>query len=147
VPQLTFPVTRAGLAVPVWIGLTNPAIRMATVAGQPIPRPTGAAGLLDTACDLTAVAPSILRQLAVPVSTTATTNTAGGQVNVNLYRVSVGITDPAQPPGSPWLTFPDLLVTELAAHLPDADVLIGLDILLTCKLILDGPGRTFTLDV
>jgi hypothetical protein len=44
------------------------------------------------------------------------------------------------------LTFTDLLVTELAAQLPDADVLIGLDVLLTCKLILDGPGRTFTLD-
>jgi hypothetical protein len=100
-PQLTFPVTRAGLAVPVWLGLTNPAMRSAVAAGQPIPTPVGAAGLLDTACDLTAVAPWILRQLAVPLSKTATTHTACGQVPVNLYRVSLGITDPTQPPALP----------------------------------------------
>jgi hypothetical protein len=35
---------------------------------------------------------------------------------------------------------------ELPALLPGADVLIGLDVLLTCKLILDGPARQFTLE-
>lgn len=102
--------------------------------------------MLDTASDLTAVAPWIIQQLAIPVDTTSSTHTAGGPMNVKLFRVSIGITDPAQPSGSPWLTFSDLLVTELAAVLPDADVLVGLDILLTCKLFLDGPGCQFTLE-
>jgi hypothetical protein len=60
--------------------------------------------------------------------------------------VWVGITDPAQPAGSPWLTCSDMLVTELATLLPDTDILIGLDVVLTCKLVVDGPGRSFTLE-
>jgi hypothetical protein len=38
------------------------------------------------------------------------------------------------------------LVTELAALLPDTDVLVGLDVILTCKLILEGLGGQFTLE-
>jgi hypothetical protein len=144
--RLTFAVTSAGLAVPGWLGLTDQAILALRAAGEPVPRPVGARGLLDTASDLTAVASWILQQLAVPVATMSSTRTAGGPVNVRLYRVSLGSTDPTQPPGSPWLTCPDLLVTELATLLPDTDVLIGLDVLLTCKLFLDGPGRQFTLE-
>jgi hypothetical protein len=144
--QLTFPITRAGLAVPVWIGLTDQAMLGLLAAKEPVPRPVGAQGLLDTAANPTAVAPWILQQLAVPVATTTSTHTAAGPVIVNLYRVSLGITDPTQPPESPWLTFSDLLVTELATVLPDADVLVGLDVLLTCKLVLEGPARKFTLE-
>ncbi len=41
---------------------------------------------------------------------------------------------------------PTLLVMEALATLPDADVLIGLDILLNCKTLLDGPARRFTIE-
>ncbi len=44
------------------------------------------------------------------------------------------------------LTRGDLTVMELANPIPDVEVLIGLDILLDCRLLLDGPGRQFTLD-
>jgi hypothetical protein len=44
------------------------------------------------------------------------------------------------------LTEPDLLVMELAAVLPNVDVLIGLDVLLRYKLLLDGPVRQFALE-
>jgi hypothetical protein len=145
--RLTFAVTGAGLAVPVWVGLTDQAMATLAAAGKPIPSPVGACGLLDTASDVTAVAPWILQQLAIPVVSTTTTHTAGGQANVQLYRVSVGITDPTQPAGAPWLTHSDLLVMELATALPDADVLVGLDVLLTCKLLLDGPARQFSLEL
>jgi hypothetical protein len=144
--QLTFAVTNAGLAVPVLIGLTRQAMITLIAAGQQVPAPVAARGLLDTGSDVTAVAPWILQQLALPVASTTSTHTASGPVNVKLYRVSVSITDPARSVGSPWLTCADLLVTELATLLPDADVLIGLDVLLTCKLLLDGPGRLFTLE-
>ena len=39
-----------------------------------------------------------------------------------------------------------MTVSELSASLPDADVLIGLDLLLEGKLFLNGPIRQFTLD-
>ena len=35
---------------------------------------------------------------------------------------------------------------ELIDPPPDVEVFIGLDILLDCRLLLDGPGRQFTLD-
>ncbi len=44
------------------------------------------------------------------------------------------------------LHVPSLLVMELSHHLPNAACLIGLDILFQCKLFLDGPGKSFTLD-
>jgi hypothetical protein len=144
--QITFPVTAAGLAVPVWIGLNGQAAAALVAAGTPVTRPVGARGLLDTGSDATAIAPWILQQLAVPVVNTISTHTAAGQVQVRLYRVSLGITDPSQPAGAPWLTLPDLLVTELMVTLPDTDVLVGLDVLLQCKLILEGPARRFTLE-
>ena len=85
--------------------------------------------------------------MAVAVVSTTSTRTAGVPVNVQLYRVSLGITDPSQPPGAPWLTEPDLLVTELATTLPDTDVLVGLDVLLGYKLMLEGPVRRFWLEI
>jgi hypothetical protein len=52
----------------------------------------------------------------------------------------------ARNPGGPLLMYPSLLVMELPFSLPTADVLISLDILLGCKLFLDGPARQFTLE-
>jgi hypothetical protein len=98
--HLSFAVTGVGLAVPVWIGLTDQMIRALVATGKQVPAPVGARGLLDTGTDVTAVVPC----------------------------------------------HSDMLVTELAALLPDVDVLIGLDMLLTCKLLVDGPARQFTLE-
>ncbi len=44
------------------------------------------------------------------------------------------------------LTRDDLLIMELIDPIPGVEVLIGLDILLDCRLLLDGPGRQFTLE-
>ncbi len=40
----------------------------------------------------------------------------------------------------------DLLVSELATVISDIDMLIGMDVLLSCKLLPDGPARQFTLE-
>jgi hypothetical protein len=45
------------------------------------------------------------------------------------------------------LTCPDLLASELTTALPNVDVLVGLDVLLVCRLTLDGPVRRFTLEL
>jgi len=114
-------------------------------AGQAIPPPVKACGLLDTGTNVTSVAAWVLHRLAVAINTSSSTHTAGGKVAVDLYEVGLTITDPGLL-GSPWLTQPDVLVMELPVVLPDVDVLIGLDVLLSCRLLLDGPARQFTLD-
>jgi hypothetical protein len=101
--------------------------------------------MVDTGSNVTAVAPAVLQQLGVSVASTALTHTAAGQTQVRLFEVSLRITNP-NVPNSPWLTLPNLRVTELPVALPDADVLIGLDVLLECSFLLDGPARLFTLE-
>jgi hypothetical protein len=142
--QLTFPVTAAGLAVPVWIGLDGTTMTALHKAGHPIPAPIQACGLLDTGSNITAVAAWLLQKLAVPSTSMTATQTVGGTVKVKLFKVSLGITDPTQP--GPWLMEPDLIVMELPLLVPDVDVLVGLDVLLKCKLLVDGPARSFTLE-
>jgi hypothetical protein len=144
-PSLTFPVTPEGLAVPVWVGLAGKTTATLQAAGQAIPAPLPARGLLDTGSTLTAIAPWVFQRLSIPLAATASTQTAAGAVAVNLHEVSLSITDPGQP-GAPMLTCSDLLVSELATILPDVDVLVGLDVLLMCRLTLDGPARRFTLE-
>lgn len=143
-PQLHFPVGRAGLTVPVWVGLSGREIVMLLAAGQYVPPPQPARGLLDTGTDVTAFAGGILQALGVAPTTTATTTTASGQVRVRLFEVSLSITDPTHSPPA-WLTVPHLLVMELPGNLPDVEVLIGLDVLLQYRMSLDGPGRHFSL--
>jgi hypothetical protein len=87
----------------------------------------------------------VLRQLAVAPVNRATTHSAAGAVSVNLYEVSLSIEGPGLP-GTLLLTRPDLTVSELTVPLPDADVLIGLDLLLEGRLFLDRPVGQFTLD-
>jgi hypothetical protein len=144
--QLAFPVTPAGLAAPVWIGLDGQTTAALRAAGLPIPAPIQARGLIDTGSDVTVVASWILQQLAVPLASTTSTHTAAGPIPVKLFAVSLGITDPARPAGSPWLTQSGLLAMEMPSPIPGVDVLIGLDILLDCKMLLDGPARQFTLE-
>ncbi len=63
---------------------------------------------------------------------------------MRLYRISLTIFDLAQQ-HLPWFVQPDLVVMELPPGTP-VDVLIGTDVLLDCRMLLDGPGRQFTLD-
>jgi hypothetical protein len=37
-------------------------------------------------------------------------------------------------------------VLELANPIPGVDVLVGMDVILTCKMMVDGPVGQFTLD-
>ena len=62
-----------------------------------------------------------------------------------LYEVSLSVLDLGNPAGAK-LTLPDLLVMELPAILHGIDILVGMDVLLTMRFALDGPGRHFSLD-
>ena len=54
--------------------------------------------------------------------------------------------EPAHFPPGQALFFPDMPVMELSPPIPGVDALIGMDILLMCKLLLDGPAKQFTLE-
>jgi hypothetical protein len=55
------------------------------------------------------------------------------------------ISPPGNLPGA-GLTLPDLEVMELPQPLSGVEVLIGMDVLMNCKLVLDGPAGQFTLE-
>jgi hypothetical protein len=114
-------------------------------AGQPLQAPVWTTGVIDTGTNITCVTPAVLQQLRLASTGQRTSQTAAGQVTVNLIEVSVSIPPPGNVPG-PMLTRRDLVVMEVPSPIPDVEVLIGLDILLDCKLLLDGPARQFTLE-
>jgi hypothetical protein len=144
-PLLSFPAAQDGLAVPVFLGVDQQTAVALVAASAPIPSLVPARGLVDTGSDLTAVAPWVLQRLKVPVVHVVTTQTAAGPVQVNVYSVSLSITDPNRA-GSPMLTVPFLLVTELAVTVAAADVLVGLNLLLQYKFVLDGPSAEFSFE-
>jgi hypothetical protein len=141
--QLSFPIQPDGLVVDAMVNLEAAALLALWSAGQSRPA-IQARGLLDTGSNVSAVALSTLHQLGVPTIGQSSTTGIGGVVPVSLFRVSLHVWDQRHP-RLPWLSQPSLLVMNLAPGFP-ADVLIGLDVLLTCVLRVDGPGGTFTLD-
>ncbi len=94
---------------------------------------------------MTVISSAILRQLGVPVQGHATVHTTAGVMAVELYEVSLGVTDFGLP-NAPELVASTLRVMELTQVLPEVEILIGLDVLLTCRFRLDGPNRRFALE-
>jgi hypothetical protein len=90
------------------------------------------------------VALPLLQQLAVAVSQQGMTHGISGSVPVQLYKISLHILNFADL-GGPWFSHPSILVMGLPAGLP-IEVLIGMDVLRTCKMVVDGPGLQFTLE-
>jgi hypothetical protein len=113
-------------------------------AGAAFPRALPLRALIDTGADVTAIDPSVMQQLGMVSHLKASTLTAAGQVEVKLYEVSMTISGPLGPVG-PVFVRPTLLVTELAAPLPNLAVLIGRNVLAECLYLQDGPGGYFLL--
>jgi hypothetical protein len=100
--------------------------------------------LLDTACDVTTIASSVLQPFGLVSAGRSRTQTAGGPVRVRLYRVSLSVYGPTGAP-SPLLVQPDLEVMEMTVALANVDALIGLDVLNENLLVHNGPARQFIL--
>lgn len=142
--QLTFPIVAGELLVDVRVNHDASSLLDIQSAGRSAPASVVARALLDTGSNVTVIAPGILTQLGlIPCYYTAT-HGIGGLVQVGVYRVSLIILD-ASRPQPPWFTRPDLLVMDMPSPLP-VDVLIGMDVLLECRLLVDGPNRTFMID-
>jgi hypothetical protein len=143
-PQLNFPILPSGLLVDVIVNLEAAILLPLRAGGQACP-PVEAKALIDTASNVTGISPAIVRQLALPpVGPPSTTTGIGGTVTVQLYRISLHLRDAARPHLTMFTT-PSLLVMELPPG-PSCDVLIGMDILMGCKLTVDGPGMSFAIE-
>jgi hypothetical protein len=143
-PHIKFALSADGMALQAMIGLNGPDTIALVQAGQPVPRPVQVRALIDPGSDRTAAAPQVFQQLGLVPFISGTCHRTAGSVNVNLYRVSLTISDPG-PKTGPTLALSDLLVSEFAAPLPNIDTLIGMDLLHECLLVLDGPGQQFLL--
>jgi len=143
--QLTFPVHADGLTLTVLVGLNHQEATTLVQAGQPVPAPLWKTAVIDTGSNVTCVSGATLQQLGVSGTGQGSTQTASGALAVRLFQVSLGIPLFGNPPGSLLLNR-QLTVMELLSAIPNVDVLIGLDILLTGRLLLDGPVKQFTLE-
>jgi hypothetical protein len=143
--QLAFPLPSGELALTVVIGHNLKALSVLAAAGRALPSPVWAAGMIDTGTNVTCVTPDLLRRLGLSPTGQGSSRTAGGLAAVNLFEVSLSI-PPAGNAAGPMLTRHDLIVMEMPGPIPGVEVLIGMDILMDCKLLVDGPARQFTLE-
>jgi hypothetical protein len=144
-PRLVFPVLPGGLLVDVLIGADRATMLAQLAAGQPVTAPIPARGEIDTGSNITAVNAAILKRLGLPIQYQTMTQTAAGHLAVNVIKVSVGVRDFSNP-ASAELVEPTLSVMELTAPLLAVEVLIGIDFLMGCKFVLDGPAAEFSLE-
>jgi hypothetical protein len=145
-PRLTFPISADGLLVPVLVGLDAAELQALVDGGLPLPPPVSGMGLVDTGTTMTAITARMLAAVGAVPCGRASTTTASGPVVVSLYRVSLTLYDPARSPADA-LVFGSTTVTELAFDLPDADVLIGLDLIRALVFTVDGPAGQFALSL
>jgi hypothetical protein len=143
--KVVFPVLADGLLVDVLIGLDDARTLAQLAAGQPITPPVPTRGQIDTGSNVSAVSTAILQRLAVPIQYQTTSQSVSGSLSVNVANVSVGVRN-FRDPTSPELVEPALSVMELTTPLSKIEVLIGLDFLLGCKFLLDGPAQQFSLE-
>src|SRR5262249_20235791 len=129
----------------VMVGLSGQTMAALQAVGQPVPRPVLVPGLLDTGSDVTGIELQGLQQLGAPLRGTGTTSTGLGTTPVSLFEGRVSIPPPRRAPGAP-LVCPSLTVMNLPQPIPGVEALVGLDVLLGCRLFLDGPNRKFSLD-
>jgi hypothetical protein len=143
-PQISSPIVASELRVDVRVNRSAPDLIAIAAAGQPAPASIAARAQIDTGSNVTGLSAAILVQLGCPTLAHSSTQGIGGGVSVRLFRVSLSIFDPGNP-HIPWFVEPDLLVMELPPGFA-VDVLIGMDVLLGCRMIVDGPARLLTLD-
>jgi hypothetical protein len=143
--QLTFEKPAGDLTLTVVVGHGRRALLDHLASGQQPPSPVWTTGVVDTGTNVTCVTSVVLQKLGLLSTGQGSSHTVSGEAAANLFSVSVSIPPPDNVPG-PMLTRRDLTVMEMPSPIPGVEVLIGMDNLLDCKLLLDGPARRFTLE-
>jgi hypothetical protein len=101
-------------------------------------------GIIDTGSNNCCISARVASLLGLRPSTQGTTQTAGGPVRVNIYKVSLFIPLPGST--TEFLTAADSwLVSELNPALTGFEAIIGRDLLTRLLLVLNGPRNEFIL--
>jgi hypothetical protein len=110
-------------------------------AGLPIPRPVSVLGLVDTGAEVTAIQRSLAEWMGLAVSGVleARSSVLGDEARVvDVYRIQMTF-GPVEAPDPPkWRTISPVGVSIVS---PGANVLIGRDLLATCRFTYDGRKR------
>jgi hypothetical protein len=127
------------IEVRLWV-VPQDAVDMA-VAGLPVPRPISVPGLVDTGAEVTAIQRSLAEWMGVPVFSflEARSSVLGDEARiVAVYRIQMTF-GPLEAPDPPkWRTISAVGVSVVS---PGATVLIGRDLLATCRSTYDGRKR------
>lgn len=140
-PQLTFPFDLNGMFVDVMIA---PGADFLATLDQvkPWPTPRWGRAMIDTGTNVSAVSLAILDALEIAPEGDLRTLGISGEMDVTLYEVSLTIMNRASGSQIEYAP-PDVKV--IGIDIPDIDALIGLDLLIGCRMMLDGPGGRFSL--
>ena len=141
-PQLTFPFDLNGMFVDVLLSCGRGQMVELMGKGNPVPR-LWVRGIIDTGTNVSAVSRSILDQLGIPPGDPAQSEGVSGEFTTNYYEVSLTIADKSTP-SRPTYMPPDVSVIHM--EVTGVDVLIGLDLLMACRLVVDGRAGLFTLE-
>jgi hypothetical protein len=110
-------------------------------AGLPIPQPISVTGLVDTGAQVTAIQRSLAEWMGIPVFSVleARSSVLGDEARVvDVYRIRMTF-GPLEAPDPPkWRTINAVGVSVIS---PGATVLIGRDLLATCRFTYDGRKR------
>ena len=142
-PQMTFPFDLEGMFVDVLVSCGSDHLARLLARGKPLPSPLWVRGMIDTGTNVSAVSLAIIHQLEIPPGKAARSEGIAGEFASHYYEVSLTIADKSAPGRTPYSP-PDVSVIHLEAA--GVDVLIGLDLLVACRLVVDGPARLFTLE-
>lgn len=143
-PQLTFPISARELIVDVRVNVCAAEMTQLFAQRRAAPSPVVTRGEIDTGATTTGISTAVVQRLGLTPHGRSSTTGVGGRVAVRLYSIALTVFD-ASNSLIPWFVVPDLEVMELPPSV-SRDVLIGMDVLLLCRLLLDGPNGQFTLD-
>jgi hypothetical protein len=142
---MNYPIVGGELPLTVLVNVATQFALDPLALGQPIPRGIWGKGFIDTGTTVSCVSQTILRRFGLSSIASGTTQTASGSLSAGLFNVSLSISS-HQPTAGPMLTWADVIVLELPNPPPGVDVLIGMDLIQSIKLTIDGPASQFTLE-
>jgi hypothetical protein len=143
-PQFTASLTTEGMELLVMVGLDSRDMRARQAAGMPIPRPAIVPGIIDTGSNCCCISARVASLLGIVPIRQSSSQTAGGSVSVNLYKVSLFIPRPGST--TEFLAVADSwTVSELNRAITGIEAIVGRDLLAQMLLILNGPRNEYAL--
>jgi hypothetical protein len=137
-PRLDAPIGSNGPIIEVRLWVVPEDAANLAAAGLPIPRPFSVPGLVDTGAQVTAIQRSLAERMGIPAFSLleARSSVLGDKARVvDVYRIQMtfGALEAPDPPK--WRTIDAVGVSIVS---PGATVLIGRDLLATCRFTYDG---------